>query len=113
MLKDKLNDCFELEHDSPFMLLAANARPHMREQVPSVVHVDNTTRIQTVTKDLNGRFFDLIEEFYRITGVPMVLNTSFNVAGDPIVETPEDALRTFASTDMDALILEDVLITKK
>ena len=113
MLKDRLNDCFDLEHESPFMLLAAKTRPGVREQVPSVVHVDSTTRIQTVTKDLNGRFFDLIEEFYRITGVPMVLNTSFNVAGDPIVETPEDALRTFAGTDMDVLIMEDAFITKK
>jgi carbamoyltransferase len=113
ILKNKLNDCFELEHDSPFMLLAANARPHVREQIPSVLHVDNTTRIQTVTKDVNGRFFDLVDEFHRLTRVPMVLNTSFNLAGDPIVETPEDALRTFASTDMDYLVIEDCLIEKK
>jgi carbamoyltransferase len=112
ILKEKLSEYFELEHESPFMLLAAKARPGVREKVPSVIHVDNTSRIQTVTKALNGRFFELIEEFYKLTGVPMVLNTSFNIAGDPIVETPEDALRTFTHTDMDYLIIENVLIKK-
>jgi carbamoyltransferase len=113
ILKDKLNEYFELEHESAFMLLAAKARPGVRDQVPSVVHVDNTTRIQTVTSANNGRFFDLIEEFYRLTSVPLVLNTSFNIAGDPIVETPEDALQTFTRTDMDYLVIEDLLIKKR
>jgi len=113
VLKEHLSEYFELQHESPFMLLAAKARPGVREKVPSVIHVDNTSRIQTVTREQNGRFFDLIEAFYRSTGVPLVLNTSFNIAGDPIVETPEDALLTFTRTDMDYLIIENVLIQKK
>jgi carbamoyltransferase len=95
------------------MLLAAKAQPGVREKVPSVIHVDNTSRIQTVTREQNGRFFDLIDEFYRLTAVPLVLNTSLNIAGDPIVETPEDALQTFTRTDMDYLVIEDFLIKKR
>lgn len=113
VLKEHLSEYFELQHESPFMLLAAKALPGIREKIPSVIHVDNTSRIQTVTRAHNGRFFDLIEAFYRTTGVPLVLNTSFNIAGDPIVETPEDALLTFTRTDMDYLIIENVLIQKK
>lgn len=113
VLKEHLGEYFELQHDSPFMLLAAKARPGIREKVPSVIHVDNTSRIQTVTRAHNGRFFELIDAFYRLTGVPLVLNTSFNIAGDPIVETPKDALDTFTRTDMDYLIIENVLIQKK
>lgn len=113
ILNEHLSEYFQLEHESPFMLLAAKAQPGVREKVPSVIHVDNTSRIQTVTREQNGRFFDLIDEFYRLTAVPLVLNTSFNIAGDPIVETPEDALQTFTRTDMDYLVIEDFLIKKR
>ena len=113
IIKDRLHEYFDLAVDSPFMLLAGNAQPGIRERIPSVIHVDNTSRIQTVTKALNGRFFELISEFDKLTGVPVVLNTSFNVAGDPMVETPEDALDTFLRTDIDYLVIENVLIRKR
>ena len=113
ILKDKLSEYFDLEHESPFMLLAAKARPGVREKVPSVIHVDNTSRIQTLTKESNGQFYEVVNEFYKITGVPIILNTSFNFAGEPIVESPYDALKTFLRTDMEYLIVEDFLITKK
>lgn len=113
ILQERLRDYFDLSIDSPFMLLAAKARPGIRELIPSVVHVDNTSRIQTVTKEQNGRFFELITHFGRLTGVPVILNTSFNVAGDPIVETPEDALDTFLRTDLDFLVMEDVLVRRR
>ncbi len=113
MLKDKLSEYFELEHESPFMLLAAKGKGGVAEKVPSVIHVDNTSRIQTVTKEDNGRYFELINEFYKQTGVPIILNTSFNLGGDPIVETPEDALDTFTRTDTDYLVLEDYIVQKK
>ncbi len=112
MLKDKLGEWFDLAHESPYMLLAAQALPGVAAQVPSVIHVDNTSRIQTVTKEDNGRYFELIDEFYKLTGVPIILNTSFNLGGEPIVESPQDALRTFTSTDMDYLVLEEYLVEK-
>jgi len=95
------------------MLLAANVLKEKQKDIPSVVHVDGTCRVQTVTKEANGRYYDLIESFYKRTGVPLVLNTSFNLGGDPIVETPEDALDTFTKTDFDYLVIEDYIIEKK
>ncbi len=86
ILQERTADYFELTTDSPFMLLAAQARAGIREAIPSVVHVDNTSRIQTLTQEQNGRFYHLVSNFGRRTGVPILLNTSFNVAGDPIVE---------------------------
>ena len=80
-------------------------------KVPGITHVDNTARIQTVNKNFNGKFYNLINEFYKITGVPMLLNTSFN-RQEPIVETPEHALRTFKRTALDLLIINDWLIRK-
>jgi carbamoyltransferase len=103
---------FDLTVPSPFMILAAQARPEAAGRIPAVVHVDNSARVQTVTRADNGVYFDLVEEFHRITGVPVVLNTSFNLAGEPIVETPADALRTFMATHMDCLVMHDYLITK-
>lgn len=111
--KSSVHEYFDLGVDSPFMLLAGRARRGIRDIIPSVVHVDNTSRIQTVTEEINGRFFALIHEFQKITGVPVILNTSFNLAGEPIVETPEDALETFLRSKMDYLVIEDVLIVKK
>lgn len=92
------------------MLLIAEVKEDKRKIVPSITHVDNTARVQTVTREDNGRFYDLIEEFYKITGVPVILNTSFNIAGEPIVETPSDALKCFMSTEMDYLVIEDYFI---
>lgn len=113
MLKEELPTWFDMSHESPYMLLAAKALPGVAEKIPSVIHVDGTSRIQTVTRDDNGRYWELIHEFYKATGVPVILNTSFNLGGEPIVETPEDALRTFTATDMDYLVLEDYLVLKR
>ncbi|HBE43950.1 MAG TPA: carbamoyl transferase [Deltaproteobacteria bacterium] len=104
---------FDLNCESPYMLLVAEVRRDKRSIVPAITHVDGTARVQTVTKEDNGKFYDLIQEFYKITGVPLVLNTSFNIAGEPIVETPEDALKCFMSTEMDYLIIEDFFIDAK
>jgi carbamoyltransferase len=80
-------------------------------KVPGITHIDNTARIQTVNKNFNEKFYNLIYEFYKITGVPMLLNTSFNCQ-EPIVETPEDAIRTFKKTDLDLLVINDYIIRK-
>ncbi len=115
ILLDKLPEWFDLETTSPataFMLLAADVREEKRPLVPSIVHVDNTCRMQSLTPEANGPYFDLVKEFETLTGVPLVLNTSFNLGGDPIVETPYDAIETFLRTDMDYLIIEDRVIQK-
>lgn len=101
---------FDLNCESPYMLLIAEVKNDKQGIVPAITHVDGTARVQTVTKNDNGRYYDLIKEFYNITNVPVILNTSFNIAGEPIVETPRDALKCFMSTEMDYLIIEDYLV---
>jgi carbamoyltransferase len=87
-------------------------RDEVKQLVPAVVHADGTGRLQTVERESNARFYDLIAEFNSITGVPIVLNTSFNLNKEPIVCTPVDAIRTFYSCGLDVLIMGDYLITK-
>ena len=113
ILSEKQREWFELEHPSPFMLLAAQVVKEKRARVPSIVHVDGSCRIQSVTREQNAPYYELLSAFEKETGVPLVLNTSFNDAGEPIVETPEDALRCFLNTEMDALAIGDYLILKK
>ncbi len=84
----------------------------VRSEIPAVTHVDFSARIQTVDEARNPRFARLLEAFERQTGCPVLVNTSFNVRGEPIVCTPEDAYRCFLATDMDALVLEDVVVVK-
>lgn len=106
-----LQDCaeyFDIEEESPYMLLVADCKKP--QVVPAVTHIDATARVQTVTREANGVFYDLIEAFKDITGVPVILNTSFNDAGEPIVETPVDALICFLRTGLDYLVLGDQLI---
>lgn len=105
ILAEYSSEYFDLDCPSPYMLLIADVK--QPDVIPSITHVDNTARVQTVTKEDNGIFYDLIEEFYKITGVPCILNTSFNDAGEPMVETPEDAIICFLKTDMDYLVLGD------
>ena len=105
VLEERAENWFELDGvpgSSPFMLRVCPFRPDKQQDVPAVVHVDGTGRLQTVTGERNGIFYDLIAEFDRRTGVPMLLNTSFNTMGEPIVETPEDALWCFLATGMDS-----------
>lgn len=113
VLEEKTNDYFELNCKSPFMLLVGKVKLNKQQIVPSITHVDGTARIQTVSKKLNGKYYDLIKEFERQTGVPLVLNTSFNNAGEPIVETPEDAIKAFLAMNIDTLVLEDFIVNKK
>lgn len=104
---------FDLDIPSPYMLMVSDIWPQKRDVIPAVTHVDGTGRLQTVLKEMNPKYYKLIETFYEITGVPVVLDTSFNVKGEPIVETPEDAIKCFLGSNFDELYLGDVLVTKK
>jgi carbamoyltransferase len=84
----------------------------LRSQIPAVTHVDYSARVQTVDAERHGRFYDLVKTFERKTGCPVIINTSFNVRGEPIVNTPEQAYRCFMSTNMDALVLERFVLVK-
>ena len=112
ILADATGEWFEKSHPSPFMTMAYAVRSNKRDQIPAPTHVDGTARLQTVTRDANPRYWRLIKAFEQATGVPMVLNTSFN-DNEPIVCRPEEALDCFLRTQMDALVLGDFLITKK
>ena len=94
------------------MLRVVGVRPERRDQVAATVHVDGSCRVQTVSAADNQGFYDLLRAFKALTGVPVILNTSFNVAGKPIVETPRDAVECFAGTDIDVLALGRVMISK-
>jgi carbamoyltransferase len=124
---------FELSGDSPYMLIVAPVAEDLRiamsqeeaarfgidklnvsrSVVPAITHVDYSARVQTVRREVNALYYDLIAEFKRLTGCPMVVNTSFNVRGEPIVCTPEDAIRCFERTNMDVLVMGDFLVEKE
>jgi carbamoyltransferase len=110
--KEAAPEYLESAYDSPFMILTAQVRPEKRAVIPSVTHVDGSARPQTVEKEINPLYYRLIDEFGRITGVPVVMNTSFNLRGEAIVNTPTDAIRTFFSSGMDALFLGSFLVEK-
>jgi carbamoyltransferase len=132
VLRDRVADWFEMDADSPYMLLVADVRADRRlplppgadslwgidqlniarSNIPAVTHVDYSARIQTVRRDTNPLYFDIIEQFHARTGCPVIVNTSFNVRGEPIVCTPEDAYRCFMRTDMDVLVLETFILFK-
>ena len=112
VLVEQVSEWFDFTGESPFMLLVPKVRVERREQVPAITHVDGSARVQTVSAQIDPEYHRLINEFYRLTGVPLILNTSFNDNGEPIVETPEDALRTFARTELDHLYLEGLLVSK-
>jgi carbamoyltransferase len=111
ILAEKTGEWFEKSHPSPFMTLAYSVHPEKRDKIPAPTHVDGTGRLQTVTREANPRYHALISEFERQTGVPIVLNTSFN-DNEPIVCRPEEALDCFLRTQMDALVLGNYLITR-
>ncbi|MGB3264426.1 MAG: carbamoyltransferase [Microcoleus sp.] len=132
ILAERVADYFEIDHSSPYMLLVAPVKASLRipmtpeqeqlfgidklniprSEIPSVTHVDYSARIQTVHKETNPRYYDLISHFEKRSGCSIVVNTSFNVRGEPIVCTPEDAYRCFMRTEMDYLVLENFLIPK-
>jgi carbamoyltransferase len=132
VLREHVDSWFAFAGDSPYMLLVADVAeerrlpvadgepPHWgieqlnvpRSTVPAITHVDYSARLQTVRRETNRFYYDIIDAFYRLTGCPMIVNTSFNVRGEPIVCTPEDAYRCFMRTNMDALVLENHLLLK-
>ena len=132
VLREHVGDWFDLDADSPYMLLVADVRPSRRlpvadgvqalwgieqlnvprSMIPAVTHVDYSARIQTVRRETSPLYYDILAAFYRRTGCPVVVNTSFNVRGEPIVCTPEDAFRCFMRTEMDVLVLENFVLAK-
>ena len=112
ILSEYKDDYLKEAVETPFMILAREAKPALQKNAPSVVHVDNTVRPQTVEKHTLPKWYELIDNVGKITGHPIVLNTSFNVRGEPIVCSPYDAIRTFYSTGLDYLVIQDYLISK-
>lgn len=133
VLAEKVSEWFELDRESPYMLLVANVKKDkqramseeekklwgidklnvIRSEIPAVTHVDYSARIQTVHKDDNPLYHDLIEKFYEKTGCPVIVNTSFNVRGEPIVESPLDAYKCFMRTEIDVLTLGNFILYKE
>jgi carbamoyltransferase len=111
ILAEATGEWYEDDYPSPFMILVYTTRAEKRSEIPAVNHVDDTGRLQTVERAVNPRYYALIEEFGRRTGVPVVLNTSFN-ENEPIVCTPEDALGCFAKTRMDVLVLGNLVLER-
>jgi len=131
--EEKVGEYFEIDRPSPYMLLVApvnkNRRTsepgnlnsqkmydrlyHLRSDVPAITHVDYSARIQTIKKETNGLFWQLLKSFRELTDYEVLVNTSFNVRGEPIVCTPEDAYRCFMRTEMDVLVLGDYLFKKE
>ena len=116
ILKEYVHDWFDMAglEESPFMMYAADAHPNIRERIPAILHVDQTCRIQTLTREQNEHYYNLIDAFYKQTNVPILFNTSFNLAGEPLVETPEDALKTFNDSEIKYLYFPEIqkLISK-
>ena len=112
VLADFYQDYFEISQESPHMLIACQATAKARSEIPATVHVDNSCRVQTVREEQNRMFFLLLTAFFQETGCPVLLNTSFNVKGQPIVNTPAQAIECFSSTNIDCLVIGDFLVEK-
>ena len=117
ILKEHVHEWFDLRgmDETPFMMYAVNCQPGIEEKIPAIIHVDKTCRIQTVTEEQNKNYYDIIQEFYKQTGCPIIFNTSFNLGGEPLVETLEDAIKTLDSSRLEYLYLPEYgkLITVK
>jgi len=133
VLREDVANWFELDTDSPYMLLVADVKKERqratteqekslfgieklnvpRSEIPAVTHVDYSARVQTVHRDTNPIFYSLLSEFRALTGCPVLVNTSFNVRGEPIVCTPEDAFRCFMGTELDALVVGRCYLRKQ
>lgn len=113
VLEEKCGECFDSDHPSPYMILCYNVLPERKHDLEAITHVDGTARVQTVSRKTNERYYRLIEEFEEHTGVPVVLNTSFNVRGQPIVNTPAEAIDCYLGTGIDALVIGDFLTMKE
>jgi len=117
ILAEDVHEWFDLRgmEDSPYMMYAVNCQPGIAEKIPAIIHVDGTCRIQTVTREQNPHYYDIIKAFKEKTGCPIIFNTSFNLGGEPLVETLDDAVRTLADSDIEYLFLPEYnkLITVK
>jgi carbamoyltransferase len=111
ILAEQVGDYFEQTHPAPSMLMVYQIKPERRAEIPAVTHVDGSGRLQTVTREMNPRYYQLIEDFYKLTGVPIVLNTSFN-ENEPIVCTPRDAIECFRKTRMDVLYIGNYVVRR-
>jgi carbamoyltransferase len=111
-LSEAAGDYLESATDSPFMILTSPVKADKRTMIPAVTHVDGSARPHTVDQDVNPLYWRLINEFGKRTGVPVIMNTSFNLRGEPIVTSPTDAVRTFFSSGMDALVIGSYLVEK-
>lgn len=112
VIAEHANDIFECDVESPYMSTTFKLKQKQKEY-PAITHVDNTSRIQTVSSLLNDKFYELLNVFYELTGCPLVLNTSFNVMGEPIVCSPSDAIRTFTESGIDILVMNNFIIRKQ
>lgn len=112
LLNDRKHDFFEISVESPYMLYTVFVKENKQKHLPAITHVNGTARIQTVTPEQNQLYYDLISEFEKIVGIPVIINTSFNVRGEPIVCTPHDAFNCFMKTDMDVLVLGNFIVVK-
>jgi len=112
ILEDDVDEWFDKGTVSPFMLFVYNVKSGKQKLIPAACHIDGTARVQTVNRRQNGLYYDLIEEFKQLTGIPVIINTSFNIGGKPIVCTPSDAVNCFWNSPMDALVLNSFLIEK-
>ncbi|MBC8251706.1 MAG: hypothetical protein H8E89_08985, partial [Candidatus Nitrosopelagicus sp.] len=110
ILEEHVSEYFDIDRPSPYMLMVTQIKKP--KEIPAVTHVDGTGRLQTVSRKTNPLYYDLISEFYKITGIPVVINTSMNVKGEPIVNTPEHAYNMLSKTDMDYLVLGNNLVKK-
>ena len=108
VLEEYAFEYFDIDTSSPYMLMVVPVKKP--KNIPAVTHVDGTGRLQTVSKDSNPLYYDLINEFYKITGIPVIINTSMNVMGEPIVNTPDEAYQMIVKTDMDYLVMNNFLI---
>ncbi|MFQ6116474.1 MAG: carbamoyltransferase C-terminal domain-containing protein, partial [bacterium] len=113
VLEESLHDYFESPVDSlPYMIFVVTVKEHAKSVIPAITHVDGSARVHTVRREVNPKYWQVIKEFGNITGVNCVLNTSFNVKGEPIVNTPEEAFNCYNNTGLDALVMGDYLVEK-
>lgn len=108
-----MGEWFTYDHEAPYMLFVFDVKEEKRSLVPGITHVDGSGRLQSVDTQRNPKYHRLITEFKRLTGVPMIINTSFNIKGEPIVNTPTDAVRCFLGNGLDYLVLGDFIVNKK
>jgi len=113
VLSEYQSEIFDLDYFSPYMLVTTKVKEEWRSKIPAVTHIDHTSRYQTVTPQTNPKFYSLLSKFKDITGIPVLMNTSFNGPSEPIVESPYDALNTFVDRNLDVLVIGNYFITKR